>query len=110
MNKILPDKHKAILVHIGTKLASNFNNKDFTKKEHKYDLVYSVKCREETCTETYNGETGRRLVERIDEHGGKGKNSHVFQHSVKSNHAISKALFIKSNRPNLNKQDTTVTF
>ena len=56
-----------------------------------------------------NGETGRRLVEQIDEREGKDKNSHVFQHSVKSNHAISKALFIKSNIPNLNKQDTTVT-
>ena len=145
-------------------------------KERKHDLVYSVKCPEETCNETYNGEnrdgskaaarskmeqfviivngwkpltiitkrsildvaaaldppleTGRRLVERIDEHRGKDKNSHMHQHSVNSNHAfvtlndftflnsgykhnkfkrkISEALFMKSNRPNLNKQDTSV--
>ena len=112
MNKILPDKHKATLVYTVTKLGSNFNIKDITKKEHKHDLVCSVKCPEETCTETYNGDL------------------HVFQHSVNSNHAlvtlddvtilnlgykhdkfqrkISEAVFIKSNRPNLNKPDTSV--
>ena len=30
--------------------------------------MYSAKCPEETCNETYNGETGRILVERIDKH------------------------------------------
>ena len=65
MNKILPDKHKATLVYTGTKLVSNFNIKDITKKERKHDLVYIVKCPEETCNETYNGETGRRLVNEL---------------------------------------------
>ena len=86
MNKILPDKHKVTLLYTGTKLGYNFNIKDITKKEHKHDLVYSVKCPEETCKETYNAETGR-LAERIDEHRAKDKNSHVYQHSVNSNHA-----------------------
>ena len=107
----------------------NFNVKDVTKKEHKHDLIYSVKCPDETCNKRYNCDTGRRLVERIDEHRGKDKNSHVYQHSVNSNHVFttlddftilnfgykynkykrktSEALFIKSNRPNL-KQDTSV--
>ena len=88
VNKILPDKHKGKLIYTGTKLSSNFNIKDITQKEHKHDLVYGVKCPEETCAETCNGETGRRLVERIDEHRGKDKNSHVFQHSVNLNHAL----------------------
>ena len=173
MKKILPDKRKATLVYNSSKLGSNFNIKGIRMKERKHDLVYSVKCPEETCNETYNGEnrggsraaatskmerfviivngwkpltiitkrsildaaaaldppleTGRRLVERIDEHRGRDKNS---QHSVNSNHAfvtlndftflnsgykhskfkrkISEALFMKSNRPNLNKQDTPV--
>ena len=130
MNKILVNKHKATLVYTGTKLGSNFNIKDFTKKEHKDNLVYSVKCPMDTFNKTYNGETGRRLVERIDEHRGKDKNSHVYQHSVNSNHAlvtfdnfpvlnfgnkynkckrkIFEAPFIKSNRPNLNKQDKSI--
>ena len=86
MNKILPDKQKATLVYTRTKLGYNFNIKDITKKEHKHDLVYSLKCPEETCNETYYGEAGSRLTERIDEHRGKDKNSHV--HSVNSNHAL----------------------
>ena len=88
MNKILPDKQKATLVYTRTKLGYNFNIKDITKKEHKHDLVYRVKCPEETCNETYNGETGRRIVEGIDEHRGKDKNSYVYQHSVNSNHRL----------------------
>ena len=88
MNKILPNKHKARLVYTASKLDSNFNIKDITNKEHKHDLVYRVKCPEETCNDTYNGETGRRLVERIDKLRGKEKNSHVYQYSVNSNHAL----------------------
>ena len=119
---MLPNKYKAMLVYTGTKLGSNFDIKDSTKKEHKHDLVYSVKCPEEACKKTYNRETGRRL--------GKGINSNVYEYSVNFNHAfvtlddftilnlgynyskfkkkISEALFIKSNRSNFNKQDTSV--
>ena len=35
-NKILPGKHKAMLVYTGTKLGSNFNIKDIIKKKHKH--------------------------------------------------------------------------
>ena len=130
MNKILPYKQKPTLVYTSTKRGSNFNIKGITKKEHKHDLVYSVKYLEETCNETYNGETRRRLVERIEDHRGKQKNSHVYQHSMNSNHflvtlddfiilksgwkhskfkrKISETLFIKSTRPNLNKEDISV--
>ena len=88
MNKALPDKRKATLVYTGTKLGSNFNIKDITRKEHKHDLVYSVKCPEKTCNETDNGETGRRLIEQVDERRVKDKNSHVYQDLVNSNHAL----------------------
>ena len=33
-----------------------------------------------------NGETGRRLVERVNEHSGIDINSHMFKHSIKANH------------------------
>ena len=59
VNKILPNKHRTMLVYTGTKLVCKFNIKDITKKEHKYDLVYSVKCCEETCTKTCNGMPSR---------------------------------------------------
>ena len=86
---MVPDKQKPMLVYSSTKDGFKFNIKDITKKEHKHDLVYSVKCPEETRNETYNGETGRRLVEQIDEHRGKNKNSHLYQHSMNSNHSNS---------------------
>ena len=63
VNKILPDKQKATLVYTSTKLCSNFNIKDITKKKHKHDLVYNVKDPKETCNMIYNGETGGRLAE-----------------------------------------------
>ena len=100
-----------------------------TRKGHKYDLVYSVKCPQQTCKKKYNSETGKRLVERSDDRRRKYKNSHVYQHSVNSNHGlatfddftnpnsgykhnkykrkISEDLFIKSCRPNLRKEDTS---
>ena len=52
----------------GTKLGSNFNIKDIAKKQHKQDLMCSARCPEKTGNETYNGEPGKRLVERTDEH------------------------------------------
>ena len=67
VNRMLPNEHKATSIYTFTKISSNFNVKDI-KREHKHDLVYSAKCPEETCNETYNGETGRILVERIDKH------------------------------------------
>ena len=76
------------LVYTGTKLGFNFDIKYITKKEHKRDLPYGVKCPKETCNDTYNGEVGRKLVEQIDEHRRKDKNSHVYQHSVNTNHTL----------------------
>ena len=58
--------------------------KDKTKDEHKYDLVYYAKCPE--CDESYVGETGRRLQDRIDEHLGKDSESNILRHSCQKNH------------------------
>ena len=45
-----------------------------TKKEHHHDLTYSVKYPMKNCLESDNGETGRRLIERINEHSWKDIN------------------------------------
>ena len=42
----------------------------------------------EACKETYTGDTGRKLVERTDEHRWKDKNLHEYQHSVNLNHVL----------------------
>ena len=39
VNKIQPDKHKAMLVYTSTKLCSKFNIKDISKKEDKHELA-----------------------------------------------------------------------
>ena len=74
------------LFYAGTKLGIKFNVKVKTKKEHHHDLTYSVKCPMKNCLESYNGETGRRLIEQVNEHSGKDTNSHMFKHSIAANH------------------------
>ena len=57
VSRILPDKHKITLIDAVTKLDSNFNINKITKKQHKQELMYTVKCPEETFYETYNGQS-----------------------------------------------------
>ena len=38
------------------------------------------------CFESYNGDTGKRLIERDNEHSGKDINSHMFKNSIAANH------------------------
>ena len=118
------------LVYTGTKLGIKFNVKDKTKKEHHHDLTYSGNCPMKNCLESYHDETGRSLIERVSEHRGKDINSHLFKHSMAANHPtvtlddstvlsssyhdrkfkrkVSESLFIKQNRPTLNKHGTSV--
>ena len=112
------------LLYTGTKLGTKFNIKDKTKKEHHQNLTYSAKC-PINCLKSYNGETGRWLIEPVSEHSGKDVNSHMFKHSMATNHPtvtlddftvlssgycnrkfkrkVSDSLFIKQNKPILNK-------
>ena len=118
--------HKIIQQHvyISRKLGSAFNIKDQTKLVHKHDLTYLVKCPENTCSETYLGETARRLSERVMEHAGKDNKSHMLKHTLQSGHPsvssndfrilqkgynnnkvkrkTSEALLIRKHRPSLN--------
>ena len=112
-------------------MGSFFNIKDQTKLEHNNDLTYLVKCPEKTCSENYLGETARRINERVLEHAGKDKNSHMLQHTLQSGHPsvslnefkilekgfnsnrvkrkISEALLIKQYRPTLNTQENSIS-
>ena len=74
------------LVYTGAKLGTKFTVKDKTKKEHRYDLTYNVKCPIKNYLECYNGETGGRLIERVNEHAGKDINTHMFKHSMVTTH------------------------
>ena len=118
------------LVFTGTKLGTKFNIRNKTSKEHQHDLTHSDACPDANCNEEYNSETGRWLIERVHEHNDKDVNSHVFKHSLETDHPIvtigdirvlktgycqkkfrrklSEALFIKQNKPALNKQEASV--
>ena len=131
ITKLLPEQERVALVFTGTKLGTKFNIKGKTSKEHKHDLTYSVVCPDANCNEEYNGKTVRRLIERVYEHSGKDVNSHVFKHSIETDHPIvtiddfrvfktsyrqkkfrrklSEVLFIKQNKPVLNKQEASVS-
>ena len=62
------------------------NIKDKIKKEHHYNLSYSVKCPTKNCPESNNGETARTLIERGTEHSGKDIKSNLFRYSIEVNH------------------------
>ena len=82
-----------LLVYTGTKLEVKFNVKDKTKKEHHRDLTYSVKCPMKNCpTVTLDELT-------VLSSGYRNR---------KFNRKVSESLFIKQNRPTLNKRGTSV--
>ena len=81
------------------------------------------------CKENYVGETARRKVKRVEEHAGRDKNSHIFQHSNTTKHPrakeenfeilatnypnkrkrkLAEAMYIRDIKPTLNKQKTVL--
>ena len=80
VTKLLPEQEGEALVFTGTKLATK------TSKKHQHDLTYSAIRPDANCNEKYNGKTGRRLIERFHEHSGKNVSSHIFKHSIETDH------------------------
>ena len=77
---------KKFTAYSGTKLSRKFKLKDQTKKDHQHDVVYYAKCPEEQCTEDYTRETGRRLIERVNDHSGNDSKYSLFKHAKETNH------------------------
>ena len=75
--KSLPKKHGVRIILTGTKLSLQFNIKYDTNKQHKHDLVYFSRCPFMDCTNSYIGEIARRLSERVMDHAGRDKKSHI---------------------------------
>ena len=57
-----------------------------SKREHQHDLIYSVKWPLETCDESYNGEIGKRLAERVTDHNCRDKSFYIYKHSIEKDH------------------------
>ena len=85
IKKAFDNRAVAKVAFKGKRLRSFFSVKDKTKTEHKHNVVYRVKCPD--CPASYVGEAVRRLQERVDDHGGRDKNSHVLKHSNTRGHA-----------------------
>ena len=123
--------NKSFIAYTGTKLSSQLRNiKNPTPFEEQHDIVYQSFCSAENGNENYIGESGRWLDERMRDHNGRNRNSHLFKHSVESKHdpvlendfriirkgyrsntsrrKIAEALFIKNMKLSLNIQDTSV--
>ena len=49
-------------------------------------VVYHSKCPSQGCHENYIGETNRRIVERIQDHNNRDKNSHLLKHAREKGH------------------------
>ena len=88
VNCALPDDVKMIVFYTGKKLGTCFNMKDKTVFNHENDIVYYAKCPEEYCPHDYVSESGRRVLERMKDHNGRGTSSHVFKHCVAADHQV----------------------
>ena len=86
LKSLLPSTVKANIGFTGKKLSRCFQIKDQTKFEHKHDIIYLATCPEDNCSENYIGKSGRRISERIIDHNGKDKKSHIFKHSSEKCH------------------------
>ena len=124
LKRTLP-KTEYRIVHSGSKLSKYFSLKDKTDPKHRSGFIYKHDCQNKKCSEDYIGETGRRSENRFDEHAGKDKKSHIFQHSNTTKHPrakaknfeilgvnysnrrkrkLAEAMFIRDQKPTLNQQ------
>ena len=51
-------------------------------------LFILVNVQNRTCTDNYLGESARRISERVIDHGGRDKKSHLFRHAVVNEHGM----------------------
>ena len=85
---VLPENIQTNIVYTNKKLGSFFSSKDKTKLEHRHNIVYMAECPELSCDASYIGESGRRILERVNDHNGRDNKSHLLKHSMETNHTV----------------------
>ena len=130
INHVLPNDVNTRITYTGHKLNTRFQIKDKTAQIHTHDLVYSVKCSDQSCNQDYLGEPGRRIIETTADHSGKDKHSHLFKRACNESHKqvdldnikvidsgyhnnrfetnISETIYIKEYKPMLNTQEKSM--
>ena len=86
LKSVIPANNTCKIIYTGAKLALKFNIKGKISKEHKHDLICKAQCPDLNCDETYIGEIGRRLSERIIDHSGCHLYEHLYEHAEKTGH------------------------
>ena len=86
LRNLLPQYIVLTVVFTGSKLSSKFQGKYKTIFSYNHDIIYHVNCPENGCPENYSGETTRRISESVLDHTGKGINSYLYKHSIKTCH------------------------
>ena len=79
---LLADNVKTDVAFQGKQLSSSFNIKNKTKFPHKHDFVYHTKCAEKNCNDDYVDETARHYSEKVLDHSGRDKKSHILKHQI----------------------------
>ena len=79
---------KVKLVFPSEKLRWTFSTKDPYKSEHLFKVVCKFACA--SYNSSYVGQTCRHLATGIDEHFGKDKKSHIYQHLMSSKDCLDK--------------------
>ena len=130
LKKTQPEDVNTMISYKNTKLSTKFPVKDKTDFQHKNNVVYHSKCPSEGCHENYIGETNIRIVERIQDHNNRDKNSHLLKHAREKGHTqvwendfkilgnnyqsnikrkISESLFIRQLKPTLNANEKSIS-
>ena len=129
IKRIVTNDVNTQITYTDHKLSTRFQIKGKNAQIHKHDLVY-LKYPNQSCNQDYLHETGRRIIERVADHSGKGKHSHLFKHASNENHKhvdldnikvidsgyhnnrlkrkISEALYIKQYKPTLNTREQSM--
>ena len=83
VSKLLPEHEKLEITFTGKNLNSWFSAKD-KKFWTQHDLIYYVHCKRPSCCVNYDGDTGRRLVERIKDHSNRDYDSHMVKQNIET--------------------------
>ena len=123
LKKTLPEDVNTMISYKSTKLSTKFLVKDKSDFQHQNSVVYHNKCPSAGCRENYIGETNRRIVEKIQNHNNRDKNSHLLKHAREKGRThvwendfkilgnnyqsnikckVSESLYIRQSKPNLN--------
>ena len=86
VTKIMPKNIKLQTAFTGKRLSSCLKTKDRTKFEHQHHITDQVKCSAENFLDGYIGQSARRIIERVKDHGGRDTKSHVLKHSSEKEH------------------------